>query len=352
MLSSVFSGIATAAKYNAAATVFPIAVLLIGRIFERRDGYLRFLLLPILAAFLCLIAFVAATPSWIFAPQTMIDGINFQIGIAERGNSGNAGIPILGQLELIIKNSPIIFALSAFSIINFKIVPSKYYYLCITMIIGTFLLSTRTAYQNFHYLYPLYPAILLMSACGLTWLLTKFGRPAQVLIYAVCFSMGTYTFYMSTVYLSESNLELAHDWVYRNLPENTKIGFRWSYVPRLFSKERLNTHKLMVKYPRVAELVKGAHKPYVLETMGYQEDWFHQTDVDYVIASSAAYTRYIKNGYFTNIVPAENSEIGMIYRTRKSFYEKLFSNDIFKLTEKFSSGSGPVISIYKRVERK
>lgn len=351
MLSAFFCGLATATKYNAAATVFPLGALLIARVFDRNNSGHRFFILPFLAAFVCLIAFVVATPSWIVATQTMVNGINYQFVLAKRGHPAMAGVPILGNLVQMLTNSPVLFIGAAFSILNYRNIPKNYYLLCITLIVGTLLLSTRTSNQAVRYLFPLYPAVFVIFACGLTWLVAKFGQPTRILAYVICISVSTYTFIKSSDYLRDSNVDLAREWIYRNLPENTKLALDWAYVPQLYSENTLRNNWLLVKYPRVARLVRKAHKPYDLETINrHQENWIYQTDVDYIVTSSKAYNRYFNRGKFTNVVPAESSELGVNFRERKFFYESLFSNEIFGSTVEFSSGSGPSILIFKRAK--
>lgn len=348
--ASALAGLAFSAKYNGGAAALPVAYVLISDLVQRRSSLFEAVRRAGLCAGVFALAFLCGTPGWVLAPDVYWQGLAFELDHAERGHLGSAGIPVLGQFELLVKNEPVLLALGLAGLLYYHGAPrDRAGGVAIAVLVSGFLTAALSRKQSIQYLFPFFPGMLyfaLLSLCQALEVRWKLGALAAVV------AVGVGVNYQKGIAaaFTPSTTELARDWIYRNVPAESEIALETNYVPRLFSDAalaRIEMDKLKGG-PRIAAYLRREHPLYRVRELVYDESWLQREGAEFVVTSSSAYQRFFTSGLFTGRPPSPGSATAAEFAQKRAFYDELFDSGRWTEVFQVEAANGPRTRIFAR----
>jgi len=281
--AGMLAGFAVATKYSAVA----IAVPLLAAVWvSPREG--RTCALVRMAAG-AVAGFVIGCPGWVIAPGHYWEGLMYERAHMARGHLGYSGVPLLGQLELLLCADPVLMPLALAGAVAFAFVGrcGRRQWAVLVAAAGAVLLMAAPAKkQSLQYLFVMYPAMAVLVACGAAvahgparrWLT---GATAVAL--AGCALAGLW--WGCRVALVPDSLVVARQWINANLPEGAPVAVDWIDVPRLVVEDELAGLRGDLRTDFVRDLYAGL-RGFPSVPMVYDEAFARDTQARYIITSS------------------------------------------------------------------
>jgi len=314
-LAGLLAGLAVATKYTAAALAVP---LLAAAWASPRAGRTR--ALARMAAW-ALAGFVIGCPGWIIAPGHYWQGLMYERAHMARGHLGYSGVPLLGQIELLLRADPVLTLLAFAGAIAFACVGRRKrgQWVVLVAVAGAVLLMAAPAKkQSLQYLFVIYPVMALLIACGVGLV---HGRTRRLLggviavLLVVCALAGAY--WGMRAGLMPDTLKVARQWINVNLPQGALVAVDWIDVPRLVTEEELETLRADLRTDSVREAYARL-RGFPSVPMVYDQAFARDTRARYIITSSTCFARFFQFGRFTRLPPPEGTELRVEFDQRRA----------------------------------
>jgi hypothetical protein len=347
ILAAVFSGLAISTKYSALSTVVPIGFSIFYLYFMQRVELKRAILLVALAAGACILAFLLGSPGWVLKPQVFMSGLEAEINHVKRGHVGYSGVPILGNLELLIVAAPVITASSILGFLLWVKNRDSVGWVALVAVVSAVALAAGSTKQSLHYMYPAFAGLLIFSSV----LGKQFGQLNRVVVSVVVVLAIFIPFINvskeSLNYLNDNTTLLATKWMYDNIPENSKVARGWAYVPKVYTQKKLE--QLQRREPSIiSEKLMTMYKAYDVKKFKARKKWLEETDAEFIVTSESVYKRFFDFGMFTRTYPSKDLPIYRDFQLRKEFYETLFNSAEWEEVFVVNTGNGPSTHVYQR----
>ena len=354
------AGLALSAKYSAAGVLAAptVALLLAPR---RRPGLVAKTRLLVACGGAVAAGFLIGSPSWIYATGEMVQGLAGEMVHAREGHLGASGVPLLGQLELLVRHSPILTVggMAGAAVMWARKAPpderslgerSKArsgHRVAIGLLLGTLLVAATSRKQSLQYLYPAYPALAWFTGHATSWLLARRPRVAQPLLAAVGLALCIAVLAWGFPHVSQpSTLEETLVWIQEYAPEDARIAVDEFHLPELFDRQELSelaTDPAAPNAPRLLEALARERGVFEETEIVHDTAWLRRTAADILLTSSSNYRRYSASGIWTALPPPTGDPLREVWEQRKTFYRGLLHGTGWRVIMDMETGSGPRI---------
>lgn len=347
------AGLAMATKYSAAAIALPLLVALMAA--EVGEGRLRWRMFGAMAGVGAL-SFIVACPGWVVAPGAYWAGLAYERAHMARGHLGYLGVPVLGQLELLLEADPVLL-IAGFAGAFTWAVRGRSRPLLVVAIAGVavFAMAAPAKKQSLQYIFILYPVLAVLVAGGLEQFA---GRSRQAYGYVVAVALlatGAWGLMWGyRVAVVPDSLELGRQWINARLPDDAVVAVDWIDVPRLISEDELEGLRGDLRTEMVRNALAGFRgfevvKLQQTEASNYSREFLQETEATWLVTSSTCYARFFEFGRFTRVPPPPGSELRPEFEQRRGFYQALRDGDGgWTLAHEVYTGNGPTVRIYQR----
>jgi hypothetical protein len=346
LLASLFSGLAISTKYSALSTVLPVGFSVFYLYLTQRVELKRMIVMVLLAAGSCVLAFLLGSPGWLLEPHVLISGVVEELEHAQRGHLGFSGVPVLGNIELLIVEAPVIAVSGVVGFLLWLKNKDGLGWIALVATVSAIVLAGGSAKQSLRYMYPAFVGLLIFSAV-LGKQLEQFNRAAvSVILVAVLTKPFIGVYKSSLCYLNDNTTILTTTWMYENIPQNSKVASDWAYVPKVYSSNRIE--EMQRNVPSITNYLKAMHKGYDITPFKARKKWLEETDTEYIVLSESTYKRFFEFGIFTRTHPSEDQAIYEAFQLHKAFYEALFKSDTWVEVFSVDTGNGPLTHVFQR----
>lgn len=345
VLAGLFAGLAMATKYTATALALP---LLVASLLAADDWRIRVRLVGIMVG--CAVAaFLVGCPGWLLAPGHYWQGLEYERAHMARGHLGMMGVPVLGQLELLVTADPAVTALAALGLVLLLVrgrSPDPGRLVLAAAAVAVFAMAAPARKQSLQYLFGLYPVLAVV--CGVA-AGGRTGRGYRWLCAVVLVgSAACGLFWGYRVAMVPDSLTVARQWLNAHLPDDAVVSVDWIDVPRLLTHEEVDPLTEGLRTERVRRLYAGL-RVFTGRDIQYTEAFLRDTDADWLVTSSTAYARFFEFGRFTRLPPPPGSELAAEFEQRRRFYQALFEGAWgWEKVHEVSTGNGPTVRVFAR----
>lgn len=269
------------------------------------------------------------------------------------GHIGQEGIPLLGQLELLVRADGLLPVLAAVAIIALiaKGRTRKDSALIVLMLAGAavLLITSMARKQSLQFIFGLYPVMALLVA---VWASGLTGRRARS-VYGLCAMgfaamavVGAWWTYKA-VALPESTT-VAREWINANVSEGAAMSVDWNYVPQLLDGEELACLREGLRTEFMREAYAGL-RGYRMVPMGWTAATLDTTDAEWIVTSSGCYERFFKFGWFTMRPTPSGSPLRGMFEDGYGYYAALLGEHArWQVAHEVSTGTGPTVLVFVR----
>jgi len=343
--ASACAGLAVSTKYNGAAMVLIVATAGVMLCIEQgriRGGLLAKTALN--SAGLCLAAFLLGTPGWLIDPGFFWGALKFEIAHAREGHLVADGVPFLGQIELFLRHTPVIFIAALGGVLWWGIrLRDRVGGIALAVVLAGIFLAAQSSKQSFQYLLIVLPGLLYFAGLAVS----GFGGVGRG-VASLCVIVALGGSLLQAWPMTRANTsDLARDWLDNNVTPDQTIARAWNYVPGLLSEQQFEKLAKTAEFAEVAAEMKPAQPTLRVVRYPYSPGYPETGGADFILTSSRVFDRYYTYGWFTATPP---SPLFDVFRTRKAFYDGLFASDLWRLVFEADTGNGPRTLIYGRAD--
>lgn len=342
-------GLAISTKYNAAGLLLPVAIWT--AIVFWRSGTLiswQFMRHAAFSSLILVAFFLLGSPGWVIDTEFFVSELRYEIEHAQDGHLGASGMPILGQIELLLRSLPVLFLLSIPGVL-FAISRARAdSAIPISAAVGTLILAAMSEKQSFHYLFPAVPSLVILAGFSTDVILKRFEVGGTVVLVFIAFLSSILSLYFSSQYLKPNTTDLAKTWFVENVPEGSSVVSEWAYVPVLHSQESVDRLRNSKPYHVLGSDPLDQEPLYHVISLEPDFLALEASDAEYLVTSSRAFNRFFEFGFFTRLEPAIGSAIRGKFESTRDFYSELFASRDWKLVFEEDTGNGPRTLIYHR----
>lgn len=348
LLAGLMAGLAMATKYTAVALVIPLlaALLVMPGPARRRAWVARRL------AGTTFLGFIIGCPGWGLAPMHFWEGLASERAHMALGHLGFLGVPLLGQLELLATADPLLLVLAAAGavmLIRSCRVRRAELLVLGALVAAVLLLTAPAKKQSLQYLFALYPALAVLAAgCAAPVRGRSRATVSGVVAVALLLVAGWSLCWSARVALLPDSLVVSRQWINGRMPEGAVVAVDWIGVPRLVEQEELDHLRADLR----SAFVRGAYaglRGFPSVEISYDDDFLRDGAADWIITSSACYSRFFHFGLFTRRPPPNDSPLHTQFRARSEFYRALEEGRYgWRLAYETFTGNGPRVRIYRR----
>jgi len=342
------AGLAVSTKYNGVAMVVVVATA--GVMLSVEQGRLRVGVLvktALISAAVFMAAFLLGTPGWLIAPGFFWDALQFEMAHARGGHLGAEGVPVLGQLELLVRSIPAIsLAALAGGLWWAARIRDRAGLIALVMVLAGIGLVAQSSKQSFQYLLIMVPGLLYFAGLAAG----AFGRPGRLVAGLLVVAALGGSLFQAWPMTRPNTSDMARAWIDGHVTPDQTIARAWNYVPGLLSDEEFADLAETPEFTEVAKEMRAAQPTLKIERYPYKPNYLTSTDADFILTSAWVFDRYYTHGWFTATQPTKGSAQFKKFETRKSFYDSLFASDRWKLVFEADTGNGPRTLIYGRAD--
>lgn len=335
-------GLAISTKYNAAGLAVSPGIW--GVAVNMRSGMLFSKLFPlhvVLALTVLIVFFLIGSPGWILAPDFFLDELRFEVEHASKGHIGAVGVPVLGQIELLLTNIPVLFLLSLPGLILAARHEGMASLIPISSIVATLALAAFSEKQSFHYLFPAIPGLSILAGHTIGVVLQRYRRPALFGFAAICLLLSAVSLTDAARLFRPNATDLAKSWILHNIPEGSRVTTEFAYVPVVYSKEHAAAVRESTLYKALGTDPLSAEPMYVVTENTYDLADLEAKHVQYLITSPRVFDRFFDHGLFTKRAPEPDHPMFKEFEQKRAFYEALFASDDWHIVYESRTGHGP-----------
>lgn len=343
ILASISTGLAISSKYNGIAVIPAIAIT--GFLLCLENGGFqvrRFVTLALVSMVSCTLAFLIGSPGWVLSFDFFLAGFMHEVWHAKAGHLGGSGVPVLGQIELLLTHFPLLFPLSIAGIIVWVMRDrDRAGLVALTLVVSGLATSAQSSKQSIQYLYVIVPAMIFFF--GVFWQRTAEliprGAPIAGLLVAAIATMVS--LWSASTLLRPNTTDMTADWLAANIAADHSIALDWAYVPNLYSEKELSDIAQNAADPGIPTALRAAQPTTRIERHNADPAYFDGDPADYIVVSDAAYRRFFNSGYFTRLHPPEGTGLARDFNTRRAFYSRLFESGEWEVIYEADTGHGP-----------
>lgn len=346
LLAGLLTGLAVATKYTALALVVALlaAMLAMPVKAHRWPAVLRM-------AGMALSGFIIGCPGWLLAPAHFWQGFAAERAHMALGHLGYLGVPLLGQLELLLTADPLLIVLAIAGAIVLARGRRRHRteLAVLGALIGAVLLMAAPAKkQSLQYLFALYPALALLAA-GCAVPMGRRGLRALVpLAMGLLVAAGWGLAWSARVAVVPDSLQVARQWINANLPDGAVVAVDWIDVPRLVEQADLESLRADLRTDLVRDAYAGL-RGFPSVPIVYDEEFLRTTDAEWFVTSSTCYARFFEFGRFTRRPPPAGSRLRAEFDRKRALYQALQDGRYgWGLVYEMDTGNGPRVRIYRR----
>ncbi len=347
------AGLAMATKYSAAAVALPlVAALIVAEVGDRR---LRGRMLGAMAGVGAL-AFIAGCPGWVLAPGAYWEGLAFERAHMARGHLGFFGVPVLGQLELLLTGDPVLLVAGLAGAVAWAVGgPGRALLVLIVAAVDVFAMAAPAKKQSLQYVFVLYPLLAIFVAGGLAQLGGRWRRTGTgIVVVALLATTAWGLMWGYRVALLPDSRAVGRQWINARIPDDATVAVDWIDVPPLISEDELAHLRGDLRTEMVRNALAGLRGFEVVElqqpeSTNYSREFLRETDATWLVTGSTCYARFFEFGRFTRLPPPQGNELRPEFEQRRDFYQALRDGYAgWALEHEVFTGNGPTIRIYRR----
>jgi len=348
LLAGLMAGLAMATKYTAVALLIPlVAALLVMPGPARRRAWAAQRL-----AGTTLLGFIVGCPGWVIAPVHFWQGLASERAHMALGHLGYFGLPLLGQLELLVTADPILLVLAivgAVMLMRARRTHRAELIVLGALVAAVLLMTAPAKKQSLQYLFALYPALALLAAgCAAPARGRSRASVSAVLAVALLVVAGWGMVWSGRVALLPDSLVVSRQWINGRLPAGAVVAVDWIDVPRLVEQEELDSLRADLQSGFVRSAYAGL-RGFPSVKISYDDNFLRDGTADWIITSSTCYARFFQSGLFTRRPPPTGSPLRAQFDARREFYRALQEGRYgWRLAHEASTGNGPRVRIYRR----
>lgn len=369
------AGLAIATKYQAVAVLVPLAWAAWGCGPQR---------LPIAGrmALAAAVGFIIGCPGWLLAPDHYWDGLMSVREHMAQGHIGAGGVPVLGQLELLLRADPLLAALGLLAWVvllltwggredrtppqadadtasdvcgprshqqSHRSLSRQALVLLLVAGLAVVAVAAPARKQSLQFVFGAYP-VLCLGLGGAIAALGRRHRPLALVpvVAGILASLGLSVGWAYRVVALPDGTIVARQWLNHNLPGGAVIAVDWNYVPRLLDQAELAGLRAQIK----TDWLRSRYAPlrgFPTVPMGWTEESLRTTAARYIITSSWCYDRFFEFGLFTMLPPPPGSPLRAQFDQTRRFYEALLSGyQGWGLVQCIDTGNGPRVLVFER----
>ncbi len=345
-VAGLLAGLAVSTKYSAIA-IFPP---LVAAALLHCEGWRRGLRLIGTGAIGTLVGFVLGTPGWVLAFESFAEGLAWERAHMARGHLGYTGVPLLGQLELLVgADLPLMVLAVTGSLMWARRRPNREFGVLIVAAVAVFAMAAPARKQSLHYLFVLYPVAAVLLAGGLSTIGGNARRVGTSVVALACVGTAVFSLWWGyRVALVPDSLHVAREWINARMPDEAVIAMDWTGVPRLVCEDEVEGLREGLRTDFTRNIYAGL-RTFPTVSIDHRVDFLYQTEAEWLVTSSICHARFFEFGRFTRIRPAPESEIGREFARRRAFYRALQNGGGgWRLEYEVRTGNGPAVQIYRR----
>jgi len=230
LLAGVFSGLAIAAKYNAGFLIFGLIILIILLVRVKK--------IKILPPFFystggVLIGFLIPNPYWLISPQKFLDGLRLVSAQMYSAVSAESGDPFIWEIVTLIRDEYTIGALFLITTVYYFLNGEKKHLPVVVVILLTYLYVGTWTKKGIDYLFPAYPAWVILSSFLLARISEKyrlFNNYRIIILFVFFLPSFISMIHLFIAYSNQDTREQATEWILRNIQNNETICYDNSHI--------------------------------------------------------------------------------------------------------------------------
>ena len=350
-LAAAVTGFAASTKYNGAAAVPVVfaAGCMVHFAGGRRD-WAGFAKTAAVAVLVCATAFLLGSPGWLIAPQFFYEELLFEWRHAGEGHAGAMGVPMVGQVELLFRNVPLLLIGAVLGAgVWWRAGRKAAGWIALVNLAAGLAMAGITSLQRFHYLFILFPGMLYFTACLISATEPVWPRLVRLGLAAVLILSVGASLWVSLPLLRPNSLDQTRAWLDENVTPDQSIALGWAYVPEFYGKAELDELAQELRYGPVVERLRAAQPTQHVTRYVRDVPYVTQSDADFLVTSDLIFQRYFTSGVFTARRPADGTRAAREHDEVKAFYEALFASDRWRQVHQIDTGNGPKVLIFQRI---
>jgi len=366
--ASFLCGLSASTKLNGIFIFFPLTIVPVLAQDNRKlivQLHLRILLLIILGFFI-------GSPALLYSFESYKSGIVDEADILLKvGSLASFGGKWIWHFKSLWMNNPFMFTLMGLSFLYCFYKRTNYDLIFLCWFIPSFMVLGMLEKKSMWYFVIFYPFIALNIARVLNALYEKVdmrGRKVMI-VHMIAFSVLTMSVWIMGQrildHIKPDNRTIAQRWIYRNIPNGASMVVNGRYIPQLYAKEGVKKYfraanpemvsirRVKIRDNKYKNLIEVYYSQYpilditLFQEIDYQCDQLNTRGAQHLLTSSKNYLKFFPSDISS--IPQLHNPRYDIFMKRKSFYECIFSEQSnYSLLKSFSSGSGPVVNVYKR----
>lgn len=230
LLAGIFSGLAIAAKYNAGFLVFGlfIIVFLLVRIQKIR-------IIPGVGFSVggVLIGFIIPNPLWLIYPQKFWDGLHLVSAQMYSAVSAESGDPYIWEIVTLIRDEYILGALFLIATVYYFLKGERRHLPVVVVILLTYLYVGSWTKKGLDYLFPVFPAWIILGSFFLAELWDKYAvkNHLKILILALIFLPSLTGISLQYItYLNKDTREQTTEWIVGNVQKDEMVCYDNNHI--------------------------------------------------------------------------------------------------------------------------
>ena len=223
--AGLFCGLAIAAKYNAGFLLVGLAVAIFQQ--WRRNEINLYQRLGLSFGGVA-VGFFITNPLWLIYPEKFYSGFRLVSSQMFDAVSAERGIPFIWEMVTLIESELVIGVLFILATVYYLFKRDYKHYPVLIVIILTFLYVGTWTKKGIDYLFPIFPAWVILSAMFVDHLRYKYFQHKSITRLLLLITIVPSLFmagYQVIVYVNEDTREQTTDWLIENIKENQRVCY-------------------------------------------------------------------------------------------------------------------------------
>ena len=230
LLAGVFSGLAIASKYNAGFLVFGLIMAIILLVWRKKVRVIPAFGFSIGGA---LIGFLIPNPYWLISPQKFWHGFRLVAAQMYSAVSVESGDPYIWEIVNLIRDEYAVGVLFLIATIYYFLSGERKHLPAVVVILLTYLYVGTWTKKGIDYLFPAYPAWIILSSFLLARIMDKYrfnNKYSNLLPLLIFFPSLIGVSHQFITYSSQDTREQTTEWIIANVQKNEIICYDNSYI--------------------------------------------------------------------------------------------------------------------------